>query len=230
MKHWTGAAIIALCAAVLAAGLWRTGSRQEARTVAAMPQTGYILIDPGHGGLDSGAVASDGTKEKTLNLAIALDLRDVLTVLGFPVRMTRADDRDLGDADASTIRAKKISDMNNRLALYQNAALVLSIHQNTFGQSIYSGAQVFYGPQNPASKPLADAVQQCLRDMLEPDNHRLPKRAGGDIFLLYNTTVPAVIVECGFLSNPPELAKLKTPDYQRALAFAVTRGVLEQAE
>lgn len=185
---------------------------------------GYLLIDPGHGGPDGGASAQDGTKEKDINLAVSLDLYDILRVCGFPVVMTREADISIHAPDAVTIREKKVSDMHNRLALYEKADAVLSIHQNHFSSTKYSGAQSFYSPNHPDSQVFAAAVQAAIVHMVQPDNTREIKKASDDIYLLHHTQRPAVLIECGFLSNPAERQELKTPQYRQKLAFAVAAG------
>ena len=194
----------------------------------AKPDMGYILIDPGHGGFDGGAVAPDGTQEKDINLSISLGLRDMLTILGYDVRMTRQEDTALNQG-GSSIREKKVEDMKKRLALYEQAALVIGIHQNKFEIPKYNGTQIFYSPNKQESKLLADCIRTQVISMLQPENSRELKKAGDTVYLLNKTTVPAVFVECGFLSNPEELERLKNEDYQKQMAFAVACGYMEYA-
>lgn len=181
----------------------------------------HILIDPGHGGLDGGTVAEDGTLEKNINLAVSLYLHDLLVVCGFPVRMTRNTDISIHSAGATN---KKVSDMHNRLAMYESASMIISIHQNHFSVEKYSGAQVFYSGNAPESQRLATCMRQEIILLLQPDNGRELKKASDGIFLLHHTTKPAVLVECGFLSNTAERELLKSAAYQQRLAFAVTGG------
>lgn len=185
-----------------------------------------ILIDPGHGGADGGTVGVDGTEEKAVNLAISTATAAFLGVMGCPVQLTRTSDNSIHSADVTSLREQKISDMHNRLALYEQAALVVSIHQNCFSESRYSGAQMFYAPQNPQSRPLADSLRNAVLSLLQPDNTRALKAADTNLYLLSNTTVPTALVECGFLSNPAECAALATPLYQQKMACAVTAGIL----
>lgn len=183
----------------------------------------YLLIDPGHGGADGGAQAQDGTLEKNINLAVGADLRDMLVVCGFSVVMTRDADISIHDPQDTTIRSKKVSDMRNRLALYEQASAVISLHQNHFSVPKYSGAQVFYSPNHTDSARLATCIRQALVQV-QPQNTREIKAATDGIYLLYHTTRPAVLLECGFLSNPAERELLKSPAYRRQLAFAVMGG------
>lgn len=176
----------------------------------------YVLLDPGHGGFDGGTTASDGTNEKQINLTLSLVLRDLLRVTGVPVQMTRQTDMATGES--------KVADMHNRLSMYENAALVISIHQNHFSEAKYRGAQVFYSVNDTESERLAQLLQQSVAVRLQPENNRQIKPATSGIYLLHHTTTPAVLVECGFLSNPQELDLLKQPSYQQELAFALLCG------
>ncbi len=186
-----------------------------------------ILLDAGHGGEDGGA-GENGVQEKDVNLAVALQLREFLEMSGFRVVMTRETDVSIHDDSASTIREKKVSDLHNRLKLIEQypGCTFISIHQNQFEQSQYHGAQMFYSKNDERSKLLAEKLQQSFVSLLQPDNEREVKAATKDIYLLWNAQVPAVIVECGFLSNPEEAAKLKDPGYQKDLAFTIYTGFL----
>ena len=197
--------------------------------VAGVPAAPHALIDPGHGGADGGATAADGSLEKDYNLSISLTLRDMLRLCGYDVTLTRETDTSLHDEAAVTIRQQKVSDMHHRLALYDAADLVLSIHQNQFPQRSCHGAQMFYAPDNAASVPLGTALRDTLYALLQPNNTRELKAGTSDIYLLHKTRAPAVLVECGFLSNPEERALLQTPEYQQKLAYALTCGVLTYA-
>lgn len=202
---------------------------QIKKAVTATNNTGLstvLLIDPGHGGIDGGASAADGTVEKDINLEISLSLYDMLCVLGYPARLSRDTDRMLCDSGLSSIRDKKVSDTQNRLEMYNQSKLVVSIHQNHFSQSQYYGAQIFYGTQNARSKMLAASVRETVLGLLQPENKRELKKATKDIYLLSKTTAPAIVVECGFLSNPNELLKLKDAAYRQEMAFAIACGIL----
>lgn len=188
-----------------------------------------IVIDPGHGGADGGAQGPDGTLEKDLNLDISLTLADLLRLFGYEVALTRETDTSIHDATATTLREQKVSDMQNRLELYDGSDLTVSIHQNKFGQAKYHGTQLFCSPNNPASQTLGATLRETIYGLLQPDNTRELKTGDKNIFLLYKTTAPAVIVECGFLSNPEELSQLKDPEYRKKFAYAVACGVLAYA-
>lgn len=213
-------ALLAIFIAVMQVGLVSSTS--------VTPKAGpCLLIDPGHGGEDGGAVAADGTQEKNINLSIALPLRDMLKIMGYEVRMTRSEDISIHDPDCQTVREKKVGDLKNRLALYEQASLVVGIHQNKFEIPKYYGTQVFYSANNPESKLLATEIRQSVLTLLQPENKRELKKADSNIYLLDKTKVPAVLVECGFLSNPAELEKLKDPEYRSQMAFAIAGGILQ---
>lgn len=188
-----------------------------------------IVIDAGHGGEDGGASASDGTKEKDINLTISLQLQKLLEASGYHVVMIRTQDVSVGDSNLGTIRERKISDIHNRLKIVeaQGDCVLLSIHQNHFEQSQYYGTQVFYSTKNAVSKDWAENIKSRVVSLLQPDNNRETKPATSSIYLLWNTKVPAVLVECGFLSNPSEAIKLKDKNYQQQLAFAIYSGTMD---
>ena len=188
-----------------------------------------IVIDAGHGGVDGGAVASDGTNEKDINLDIALKLNELMKLNGFSTVMTRTEDISIHDDDATTIRQKKVSDLKKRLSILDDgdALCMISIHQNIYSSSKYSGTQVFYGKNNTLSETLADSIQNQVVTLMQPDNKRAIKQTTKDIYLLYNAQKPCVMVECGFLSNQEELSNLKDDEYQTKMAFAVFVGFLE---
>ena len=199
-------------------------SKNAGDVVAAPGDVPIILIDPGHGGMDGGASASDGTLEKHINLAIGTDLYDLFMLWGYPVRSTRLTDISVHDADAVGTRRIKVSDMHNRLRLYEDSDMVISLHQNHFPVEKYHGTQVFYSSNHPYSAALAAAVRGSVIANLQPNNTRELKSATDGIYLLHHTTRPAILVECGFLSNAQECAVLKDADYQRKLAFSIFEG------
>ena len=186
-----------------------------------------IVIDPGHGGEDGGASDKDGLLEKDVNLPIALKLQKLLEVSGYHVVMTRTEDVSIPDEGLGTVRERKVSDLQNRLKVIQSQGdcIFISIHQNYFEQSQYYGTQVFYSTKNPAGKDLAESIKSRVVSLLQPENKRETKPATSSIYLLWNVKVPAVLVECGFLSNPTEAAKLKDAAYQQQMAFAIYSGM-----
>ncbi len=225
-NRWTIGLILILGVVLVAGAAWSIGNQQMVQGSIEQP---FILLDPGHGGADGGAQAADGTLEKDINLAISLRLRDLLTVCGYTVRMTRSTDISIHDADVTSLRQQKVSDMNNRLKLYERAQVAIGIHQNHFSQSQYSGTQLFYSPNRPESQDLALSIQEQVVDLLQPGNRRQCKQASSDIFLLSKAKVPCVFVECGFLSNPTERDLLKQEEYQQQMAFAILCGIIQYA-
>ena len=188
-----------------------------------------IIIDAGHGGFDGGAEAADGTKEKNINLSIALKLQKFLTLGGFDVIMTRTEDTGTEENENDTISKRKVSDMRKRLEIIKNNpdAAFVSVHLNKFTTSTCNGAQVFYSPNNENSLTLAQNLQSSIVTMLQPDNERVVKKSDDSIYLLNNAEIPAVIIECGFLSNGGELAMLKDNEYQSKMAFSIYLGILD---
>lgn len=186
----------------------------------------HVLIDAGHGGEDGGAVVGS-VLEKQINLAVAQDTADLLTFCGFDVQMTRTGDDALTD-EGEDVKKRKYNDMKRRLELYNASPqnVIISIHQNKFSNASSKGIQVFYSPNNDKSALLAECVRYAAVGMLQPDNTRENKAAGKDIYLLKNTDNPAVLVECGFLSNREEREKLVTGSYQKQLALAIAAGFI----
>lgn len=186
-----------------------------------------IVIDAGHGGEDGGAVSESGVLEKDINLSIANDTSALFYLLGFDVTQTRKTDISLDNGE-DTIRKRKVSDMKKRLEIFNSSKenTIISIHQNKFSESKYHGTQIFYSPNNPKSKQLADSIKYSVKGLLQPDNERECKKADSGIYLLKNTNNPAVIVECGFISNEEECKNLLDSQYQKQMAFSITAGFL----
>ncbi len=184
-----------------------------------------VVIDPGHGGEDGGAVSASGIKESDLNLQICLRMDDLFRFLGIPTAMTRKEDISIYDASARTVSEKKVSDLKHRAAIVENTqnAVFVSIHQNMFTDGKYSGAQVFYAPTEHSDE-LAESLQSCLRDSLDPANHRETKKCEA-VWLMEHISCTGVLVECGFLSNAEETQKLRTDDYQKKLACVIVSQI-----
>ncbi|MEG1778760.1 MAG: N-acetylmuramoyl-L-alanine amidase CwlD [Oscillospiraceae bacterium] len=221
--------LIALIAAILSVVIVSTQKIRYAQaTMAGIDTKLKIIIDPGHGGFDGGAVGIDGTVEKDINLEISLKLREILLVSGFDVIMTREDDRSIHDNGLFKVKNQKTSDMQNRLKLIQANpdALFISIHQNKFPQQNIWGAQVFYSTNNEVSKQFAGVLQSNLKKYLQPQNNREIKPADNGLYLLYNAEIPAVLVECGFISNAEECNKLKTEEYQKDIAYVIYYSIM----
>lgn len=188
-----------------------------------------VVLDAGHGGIDGGAVAVDGTSEKDINLAIALKTEAFLRAFGIPTVMVRVDDRSVHDESAKTTRQIKVSDIHNRMKLFENTsnAILVSIHQNHYSSSSVKGAQVFYSKNTQSSADLAEQIQGVIRTQLQPWNDRKIKPSGSSIYLLYQAKATAVLVECGFISNPEENTWLHDEGYQGQMAFCIAQGILQ---
>lgn len=187
-----------------------------------------IIIDAGHGGFDGGAVASDGTVEKNINLSISMYLQEYLTLFGLQTVMIRETDTSVENNGLNSIREKKSSDLHNRMKIMEETdnALFISIHQNKYSIEKYSGTQVFYSPKtSEESSLLAQSIQDSIVNTLQKENNRQIKECGTSVYLMYNAVKPAVLVECGFLSNYEETKKLKTPEYQKKIAFCIAMGI-----
>lgn len=187
-----------------------------------------VIIDAGHGGEDSGAVAQNGVYEKDLNLQIAFKLGEYLTSSGYNVIYTRTDDRLLYTEEENIKGLRKINDLKNRVKLANSYddALFISIHMNSFGMESCSGMQVYYSPKSEDSRLLAESVQGEVVKRIQPQNRRKIK-SGSDIYVLENSNNPAILVECGFLSNHEESKKLCEKEYQKELSFAILCGIIE---
>lgn len=218
-----------LVIALVSAVLFKAGVYISTVTQGTVPERRVIILDAGHGGFDGGAVAKDGTVEKDINLKIAHRLSALLKQSGFEVVMTRENDVGTEDDEGEKISSRKKSDLKNRLNLMKKYpdAVFVSIHLNKFTTSAAIGTQVFYGPKNEESKTLGEFIQQSVVKQLQPENKRVNKQATSSTFLLYNAEIPAVLVECGFLSNTAELKKLKTEEYQAEMAFSIFCGILD---
>ena len=190
-----------------------------------------VIIDPGHGGEDPGAIGTTGVYEKDLNLAIALVLKEELTAKGLEVILTREDDRMLYSESENIKGMRKLSDLKNRceVANRNPEALFVSIHMNTFGASEYSGLQVYYPKGSDESKMLASDVQSTVKEQLQGENHRTIKRGEG-MYLLDHVDSTAILVECGFLSNAEECQKLAEKEYQKQLSLSIACGIIKYIE
>lgn len=179
-----------------------------------------FIIDPGHGGVDGGATSCTGKLESAFNLEIGLRLRDLIHFMGYQTKIVRTKDISVY-TEGETIAAKKISDLKERVRICNSTegAILLSIHQNTFSDSRYSGAQVFYAATE-GSEALAKSLQKNLISTLNPVSNRNAKQANG-VYLMEHISCPGVLIECGFLSNPEEEAKLRSAEYQKQLCCVI---------
>lgn len=189
-----------------------------------VPRDNCIIIDAGHGGEDGGATSCTGALESTYNLEISLRLNDLLHLLGYDTVMTRTADTSIY-TKGETIAQKKISDLKERVRIVNETdnSLLLSIHQNNFSDSRYSGAQVFYAGTE-GSDLLATQLQSAFVSTLNPGSNRKCKKSDG-VYLMEHIERTGVLIECGFLSNAEEEAKLRSPEYQKKLCYVIASTV-----
>lgn len=224
-------AIITAFLIILSAMLYLTFMANfSAAEASSMPITQKtVIVDAGHGGDDGGAIGIDGTVEKDINLDIALKLEKILKFYGFNVIMTRTQDVMTCDDGLDSLRKRKISDIHNRFELMRKNpdAIFISVHQNKFEDSSQHGTQVFYSGNDERSKELAEAIQTSVTLTLQRKNDRVVKKSGSGIYLLYHAKIPAVLVECGFISNSDEVKKLKDESYRMKLTILIADGLLK---
>ncbi len=185
-----------------------------------------IIVDPGHGGFDPGKPGINGADEKDLNLKISLKLRDYLEQAGAVVIMTRTTDDDVDGMEGMKYKSK---DMVERKKLAEGGDILVSIHQNSFTQPSIRGAQTFYNAQSKKGKVLAEAIQKSIKDYTDHQNKREAK-SNTNYYVLRATLIPAVIVECGFLTNPDEEKLLNNEDYQDQMAWSIYLGIIKYFE
>ena len=223
--------ISSLCLTILAYafGSLYFPNNTDTTTVLVLQKYTTVIIDAGHGGEDGGASSASGLIEKDVNLDISLALRDMLSACGVRVIMTRTDDRLLYDRNADYHGRKKKLDLAARLAIANRTdnAIFVSIHMNSYTSPKYSGLQVWYSQNTPSSYTLAELVREANKIHLQPDNNRKTKAATSSIHLLHNATCPAVLVECGFLSNADEAALFETNEYRKKVAFMLFSSIIE---
>lgn len=192
-------------------------------------ETPTLVLDAGHGGEDGGASSAAGDKESNINLEIVLKLESLMAFLGVDTVLTRNEDVSIHDVGCETIREKKVSDLNNRVSLIQNIpnAMVISVHQNTFTDSRYKGTQVFYG-SGELSSQWGEYTQELFHSVLAPYNRRKATKVPDHVYLFSHIDCPAILVECGFLSNGEEASLLLTDTYQRKIAMTLAGAYLHQ--
>ena len=188
---------------------------------------GTVIIDAGHGGMDGGAVSESGTLEKELNLEISLLLRDLLEASGVDVILTR--DEDVMLESSARGGSKKTQDLRARLEIAEANpdAIFVSIHMNKFPSSSVHGVQLYYSPNAEESEKLANKIKSFVTGYLQPDNSRPLKAAGSNIYILNRIKNPAVLVECGFISNPDEEKRLLDDGYRHMLVMTVASSILD---
>lgn len=190
-------------------------------------KTPTVILDAGHGGMDSGAVSVFGDEEKHLNLAVTKKLGAFLENAGVRVIYTRSEDVMLQSENA--VGSRKTRDLMKRVEIAKNnpEAVFVSIHMNTLPIEKYKGLQVFYTEQNDANRALAQVIQNTVRSTLQQDNNRVAKDAEGKIYILDRINQPAILIECGFLSNREETTLLKDEAYQAKLAYVLAHPILD---
>ena len=190
-----------------------------------------IILDPGHGGEDSGAIGTNGVYEKDLNLLISNTIGELLKANGYKVIYTRTEDKMLYTKDQDIKGIRKISDLRNRCKIANENidALFISIHMNSYSEEKYKGLQVYYSVGNEKSKKLAEHIQSSVKDSLQKDNNRKIKEGKG-LYLLEHIKSTGVLIECGFLSNIQEAKKLSEKEYQKQLSFSIICGIIEYIE
>jgi N-acetylmuramoyl-L-alanine amidase len=193
-----------------------------------MPLSGKtIALDAGHGGPDGGASSKNGVIEKDINLAIALHLRDYLQQAGAVVVMTREEDKDLAGAGTKGLSRRKTEDLTSRsdLIARKQADLLVSVHMNAIPSPKWHGAQTFFYTNHPDNSRLAALIQDEIKKNLQ-NTDRVAKPLDANNYLLKTATMPAALIEVGFLSNPAEARLLADPAYQKKVAASVYQGIL----
>ena len=223
LKFILFAALFILCAVMR----WNTADRLDARKASSDEiSKRTVIVDAGHGGVDGGAVGVTGSVEKDINLSVALRMSDILKLCGVNCIMTREDDVILErEGIDGSVKGK---DIKSRVAVANENpdALFVSVHMNSYPIEKYSGFQTFYSKNHPESRLLAESIQSSVRSCLQPDNDREIKAASSAIYLLHNAHSPAVLAECGFLSNIAEEELLRDTAYQSAVAATICAGIM----
>ncbi len=188
-----------------------------------------VVVDAGHGEPDGGAVGVNGTLEKDINLSIALKIQEILENRGIKVIMTRTDDNSICEPNAQTLHEKKVSDMHKREEIINNsrANLFISIHMNSFTDTVSSGLHVFYSRNHPEAEPLAREIQDAISKITGAKAHAV-KTASDTLYLMKKPVPPAILIECGFLSNPQEEKLLNDELYQSKIAFAISNAIIKE--
>ena len=225
-EKWIGLLPFYLLVVVLLLGAAQWGSDTVTAIFNAQPlhSNHTIIIDAGHGGVDGGATSCTGVLESQLNLEISLRLEDLLHLLGYKTLMIRRDDISVY-TEGETIAQKKISDLKERVRIVNSTdnAILISIHQNTFSDNRYGGAQVFYANAGE-SKELAQILQKSLVTTINRGSNRQCKKASG-VYLMKEIEKSGILIECGFLSNPTEEALLRSGEYQMQLCCVIASAI-----
>ncbi len=201
--------------------------KERADTVSINERPHTLVIDAGHGGIDSGALGADGSKESDINLAIALKLRALAEFYGQNNLMIRQDDITMSDTESYS----EHRDLEKRAEIVNSVGkcVYISIHQNCFPTGQPSGSLVIYSPDNESER-LGKLTHENMINSLNPENRRLAEPADSNYYILSNVKCPAILVECGFMSNFSEMEKLKNPQYQTALASVLMASFLQYSQ
>ena len=208
------------------------GDARAVATVSEPSDRKCLLIDPGHGGEDGGTVGVNGVLEKDLNLSLSKVLGEILEFSGYEVVQTRKEDKLLYDRNVNYHGRKKMLDLKGRLEIAKTVEpdLFIGIHMNAFPEQKYSGLSVYYSKNQAKSKDAAEIIRTNVKNNLQPDNSRETKAASSNIYILDRITCPAILIECGFLSNPEECEKLSSYDYRRELSFVLYSSLVSFLE
>ena len=226
---FTGISIILLMLIIFLISFFMQKKSPEIQTYVKNDVT--VVIDAGHGGEDGGASDKSGNLEKDLNLAMAKKLEELFASAGIKTLMTRSEDKLLYDPNTDYHGRKKILDMRERVKIVNECdnPILISIHMNAFPEDEYRGLQVYYSVNDPTSEKIAEGVQTTVHSLIQKENKTKIKQ-GKDIFLLDRINVPAILVECGFLSNPDEAALLNDEEYQDMLVFCIFHAVISEIQ
>lgn len=185
-----------------------------------------VIIDPGHGGIDVGAVGIDGSLEKNINLSISLDLYDYLSVSGINTVLTRDGDYEVYKAGEGRVK----SDLYNRMDFINSVpdGMLISIHQNHFENEAEWGTQIWYSPNDEKSPTIADMILNSVKKNIQPENIRTNRKSDNSYYILYKAQKPSIMIECGFISNKKENDKLQNKEYQKDMAYSILAGICEE--
>lgn len=187
-----------------------------------------IVLDAGHGGADGGAVSKSGILEKELNLKITFKVKELLEDNDIQVILTRNEDVMLYDNENDKIAKRKVQDVNNRIEMTNNsnADMLVSIHMNSFPQNYCKGWQIFYKEDNQIAKDISIYIQDSIKEIVQNENDRVAQSIN-NVKLINKSKIPAIIVECGFLSNEDEAKLLTEEEYQNKLAKGICKGIMK---
>lgn len=227
IKRWGLRHLLLIC--IIYFILFSTVQLHAVRTAAFAEQIPTVVIDAGHGGEDGGASTATGVSESALNLEIASKLEKLLVLCGVRIKMIRTEDASVA-TEGNTIRERKRSDLKRRIDIVEQTdmPIYVSIHQNHFDRSEYRGLQVFYR-EDGRSKELAEALQDLFKNAVNSANRRRPQRAES-VYIMQKISCPAILVECGFLSNPQEAMLLQDDGYQRSLSCVIGSALTQFIE